>query len=132
MVHGTMIPASPQAGAPLLRSSILKSLSKGATSGKAPSGDWASSTSTIHLVKNAETSILKQAVRTKTCASPIQPKRSSRCGQSVGTLKKLPRWPQTMLLCNWFTIGFEHSKDPLEGAAEWTTYPVIAFNVGSP
>ena len=33
------------------------------------------------------TAALHVAVRTKTCASPIQPMRSSRCGQSVGTLR---------------------------------------------
>ena len=37
------------------------------------------------------------AVRAKIWASPSQPSRSSRCGQSVGTLMKFPRWPQSML-----------------------------------
>ena len=32
-----------------------------------------------------------------------QPSRSSRCGQSVGTERKLPRWPQTMLRQSWLT-----------------------------
>ena len=33
---------------------------------------------------NAYTNILELAVLQKTCASPVHPKRSSRCGQSVG------------------------------------------------
>ena len=39
----------------------------------------------------------------KTCASASQPSRSSRCGQSVGTDRKLPRWPQVMLRQSWLT-----------------------------
>ena len=42
--------------------------------------------------------IVKDAVGAKTCASPVQPMRSSRCGQSVGTSRKLPIWPQNALL----------------------------------
>src|SRR5215218_3514682 len=127
MVHGTITPASPQAGAPHLRLMSPEPLSRGATSGKAPSGDWASWTSVIHFSKKAATSILKEAVRVKIWASPIQPRRSSRCGQSVGTLRKLPRWPQTMFSWSLLTRELEHSKDPLGGVAEWTTRPVIAL-----
>ena len=39
------------------------------------------------LVKKAEMSKLNAAVGMKNCASPVQPSRSSRCGQSVGTSK---------------------------------------------
>jgi hypothetical protein len=48
------------------------------------------------LGEEAGNMVLWAAVGANTCASPIQPMRSSRCGQSVGTLRKLPRWPQTM------------------------------------
>src|SRR5215211_6999900 len=104
-----MTPASPQAGAPFFRSASLRSPNSGATSGKAPSGDWASSTSTIHFSKKAATSTLKEAVRTKTCASPIHPRRSSRCGQSVGTLA-----PEDVLL-----ELVDHLVRALEGPSRW-------------
>ena len=52
-VHGTITPASPQAGAP-----APGMLSPGAMSGKAPEGNWASATSSSHLAKNAATSRL--------------------------------------------------------------------------
>ncbi len=81
MVQGQITPASAQAGTP------LQPIVLGLTSQKAPSGDWPSSTSTSHLVKKAATSALQVAVRMKTWASPIQPSRSSRCGQSVGMLR---------------------------------------------
>ncbi len=76
--------------------------------------------------------MLKEAVRTKVWASPVQPSLSSRCGQSVGTLRKLPRCPQTMFSCSLLTIGLEHSKDPEGGVAECTTQPVTAPSGGSP
>ena len=52
-VHGTITPASPQAGAPAPRR-----LSTGAMSLKAPDSSWASATSSSHLAKNAATSRL--------------------------------------------------------------------------
>ena len=52
-VHGTITPASPQAGAP-----APVRVSRGATSVKAPEGSWASATSSSHLAKNAATSRL--------------------------------------------------------------------------
>ena len=45
--------------------------------------------------------------------SPVQPSRSSRWGQSVGTSTKLPRWPQTTLLCSRLSRSSEHSKVPV-------------------
>ena len=44
-------------------------------------------------------SALNKAVSEKTCASPVQPKRSSRCGQSIGISRKLSFW-----LLNAFSI----------------------------
>ena len=55
-------------------------------------------------------SMLKMAVWAKTSMSPIQPSRSSRCGQSVGTLCMLSRCVQTMFCISWLSSGLEHSK----------------------
>jgi hypothetical protein len=41
------------------------------------------------LWKKLRKSILNTAVRTNTCASPVHPSRSSRCGQSVGPGKRV-------------------------------------------
>src|SRR5690348_6024664 len=41
--------------------------------------------SPAYLRENAARSMLYDAVRQKTWASPVHPRRSSRCGQSVGT-----------------------------------------------
>ena len=43
--------------------------------------------SVIHLVRNPYTSAAYTAAPTNTCVSPVQPQRSLRCGQSVGTLR---------------------------------------------
>ena len=40
-----------------------------------------------------------------TARSPVQPSRSSRCGQSVGTSTTLPRSPHTTFRCSWVSIG---------------------------
>src|SRR5699024_11501623 len=47
--------------------------------------------------------------------SPVHPRRSSRCGQSVGTARKLPRWDQIELLISWFTPSWEDSNQPVRG-----------------
>src|SRR5205085_9641951 len=79
---------------------------RGETSVKAPDGLCASRISAVNLCENAARSALNDAVRQKTSASPIQPKLSSRCGQSVGTLRTLPRCPHRILLHSSFTVGF--------------------------
>src|SRR5689334_23811438 len=63
----------------------------GTTLGIWPSSYCASATSCSHFVKKPATFMLKLAVRTKTCASPVHPRRSSRCGQSVGIDRKSTR-----------------------------------------
>ena len=55
----------------------------------------------------------KDAVGAKTCRSPVQPSRSSRCGQSVGTSTKLPRMPQTTFSCSRSRRGSEQVKVPV-------------------
>ena len=76
--------------------------------------------------------MLKAAVRTKTWMSPVQPSRSSRCGQSVGTSTKLPFWPQVMLCWSWLTSGSEQVKEPVGAMAECSTMPVIVLRSTSP
>ena len=44
------------------------------------------------------------------CASPVQPSRSSRCGQSVGTDTKLSRCDQTTFSCSRSSRGSEHAN----------------------
>ncbi len=80
--------------------------------------------SRIHLVKNAAMSMLNAAGWAKTSMSPIQPSRSSRCGQSVGMLCMLSRWVQTMLCISVLSSWLEHSNWPVIRGAEWNTRPV--------
>src|SRR5438045_6168871 len=80
----------------------------GITNGTLPSGCWSAATSFNHFTKKLCDCILNVAVLEKACASPVHPKRSSRCGQSVGTSKKLPFCPHWILCCNWFNKGLEH------------------------
>ena len=84
-------PAEPAAGWPGRLST------SGTTKGTLPSSYWSADRSRSHFVKKPATSMLNVAVREKTWASPVHPSRSSRCGQSVGTSRKLPFWPHWML-----------------------------------
>ena len=104
----------------------------GTTWGTLPSSYWSAATSPSHLVKNPATSMLNAAVGANTCASPVQPMRSSRCGQSVGTSRKFPFWPQTMLLWSWLTSGFDVTISPAFDMSEWTTIPVTLSGVSVP
>ena len=96
IVQGMITAASAQAAEPPANAAAELSTS-GITCGTLPFGFWSAATSPSHLAKKPATSMLKAAVRANTWASPVQPSRSSRCGQSVGTSRKLPFWPQTML-----------------------------------
>ena len=58
-------------------------------------GSWSIARSRSQLVQNASDSNSVDAVGANACASPVQPSRSSRCGQSVGTETKLSRCDQT-------------------------------------
>ena len=53
--------------------------------------------------------------------SPVHPSRSSRWGQSLGTSRKLPRRPQTVLACSWLSRSSEHAKWPVRRRSECTT-----------
>jgi hypothetical protein len=76
--------------------------------------------------------MLNAAVRANTCASPIHPSLSSRCGQSVGTSTKFPFCPQAMLCWSWLTSGFDVSSVPAGVMSEWTTTPVRLSSVSWP
>ena len=58
----------------------------------------------VHEIGDVE---LVAAAGMKAAMSPVQPSRSSRCGQSVGTSRKLPIGPQTTLRCNWLSSSSE-------------------------
>ncbi len=60
----------------------------------------------------------------KTSMSPLQPRRSSRAGVSVGTERKFPRCPEVMLRCSWFNIGESVAKVSVAGASVCITRPV--------
>ncbi len=84
-----------------------------------------------YLAKNGAQPMLKVAVPTKICASPVQPARSSRCGQSVGMLRKLPRWPQRMLLCSCSRRGSEQLNDQIHGQSELSTTARTSSGLGA-
>ena len=63
----------------------------------------------------------KDAEGEKTWMSPVQPRRSSRCGQSVGRSRKLPRMLQTTFSCSRLISGSEHSNQPVRAISEWQT-----------
>ena len=64
--------------------------------------------------------------------APVQPSRSLRCGQSVGTSTKLPRCPHSMLCWSWLISGSEQLKLPVGAMSECTTTPVIVSRAGVP
>ena len=71
--------------------------------GTAPSAACSTRTSSSQSARNPATSNKYDAVGANTCRSPVQPSRSSRCGQSVGTSTKLPRIPHTTFSCSRLT-----------------------------
>src|SRR5665647_2035748 len=88
MFQGTIVATSAH---PVLLTDPAPS-TLGMTCGTFPS-TWSASRSFSHLAKKLLTFMLNEAVREKTCASPDHPSLSSRCGQSVGTSRKLPFCP---------------------------------------
>ena len=87
--HGTMAAASAQPARPKRRSP--STTTSGTTEGTPSTSSWSSARSRSQLAQNAWESNSVLAVGANACASPVQPKRSSRCGQSVGTDTKLSR-----------------------------------------
>ena len=65
--------------------SLIAISANGATPGKPPRASCVSRMSRVNLWKNLDVSALNAPASVKTCVSAIQPRRSLRCGQSVGT-----------------------------------------------
>src|SRR5690242_12607050 len=131
MVHGAIVATSAQPVLPAAPGQILAN-TLGTTKGTAPLGSWSAATSPSHFAKKPETSMLNAAVGANTCASPVQPRRSSRCGQSVGTSTKLPRCPHTMFCCSLFTSALLDSNVPVGVMSEYATMPVSDVESGVP
>jgi hypothetical protein len=75
--------------------------------------------------------MLKAAASQKTLASPVQPSRSSRCGQSVGTPKKFERWLHRLLRHNCWITGLAMRRWPVSARFEETTTPSTSSAVGA-
>src|SRR5215469_18202396 len=129
-VQGRITPASPQPGAPSLLSGRSRS---GETLVNAPSLVCASVTSFKNLCENNWISKLKVPVRQKTPASPIQPSRSSLCGQSVGMLRKFPRCPHSPTFHMRFTRSLDVTSLPVGSPTRLLiTSPLKSAVVGVP
>ena len=80
--------------------------------------------SSSQSARKPATSNRNVALGANTWRSPVQPRRSSRCGQSVGTSTKLPRIPQTTFSCSRSSSSFEHVNVPVRSKSEWITTAV--------
>ena len=93
-----------------------------------PAADRGTARSRHHAVGSSSCSTARSASQDAACPrcrrgrppsarrparSPVQPSRSSRCGQSVGTSTKLPRMPQTTFSCSRSTSGSEQANVPV-------------------
>ena len=87
----------------------------GTTDETPPSSVWSISRSRSHDAQNDSESISVAAVALNACASPVQPSRSSRCGQSVGTETKLSRCDQNTFEWNWSSASCDE-RNELRGA----------------
>jgi hypothetical protein len=100
----------------------------GAVSGISPVADWPARTSPMNRRVKASTSMLKAAASQKIWASPVQPMRSSRCGQSVGMPTKLPRWLHRVLRQIAWTIGLSMRATPVRAASLCRTTPSMSVS----
>ncbi len=73
-----------------------------------------------------------RAVGAKIWMSPVQPSRSSRCGQSVGTSKKLPRMPHTTFSCSRLISSSEQLNQPVRSMSVCSTTARRSSVVSSP
>ncbi len=76
--------------------------------------------------------MLKAAASQNTLASPSQPSRSSRCGQSVGMPVKLERWLQSAFNHMRSMSGLSIRKFPVIGRSEEMTSPSRSAALGVP
>ena len=120
-----MTPASPQPAVPEPPST------PGATSVNDPSSCCASTRSSLNLPRKFATSRLNVDVPEKMPMSPVQPSRSSRCGQSLGTDSMFERSPHRMLCCSWFTSAFDVVNVPVCAPDVHIARPVNVAAVGA-
>ncbi len=125
-VQGRMIAASAQPGV------FWPRAQNGAVSGISPVADWPARMSPMNRRVKASTSMLKAAASQKIWASPVQPMRSSRCGQSVGTPRKLPRWLHRVLRTIAWISGLSIRAAPDRGASLCSTTPSTASGEKAP
>ena len=76
------------------------------------------------------TSYRNDAVGANNWKSPVQPSRSSRCGQSLGMDRKLPRMLHNTLSCNRFSCGCDDDQLPVRRMSLWQTTAVTS-SIGS-
>ena len=127
MVAASAQPARPIgfANPPPISMSFGKMMS-GTTDATPPSSVWSSSRSRSQDSQKLSESNRVDAVAANACASPVQPRRSSRCGQSVGNETKLSRCDHMTLLWNWSSCGLELRKLDRTRCAELIAIPVAA------
>src|SRR5689334_12551222 len=121
-----MTPASPHPATP------EPSCVSGAVLVNDPSACCASVRSSAYLLRNDDMSMLNVDVSTKAAMSPVQPSRSLRLGQSVGTASMLDRWPHTIACCTWLSRVLEVVRVPSCGAEVQAVRPVRDDSVGVP
>ena len=116
MVAASAQPARPMfsVGTPPISMSTGRMMS-GTTDATPPSSVWSISRSRSHDAQNASESMSVRGGGANACASPVQPSRSSRCGQSVGTETKLSRCDQKTFEWNWSRASCEE-RNELRGA----------------
>ena len=98
----------------------------GITTGTAPSGVWAAARSVVHEARKAAASYRDRAVGAKTPMSPVQPRRSSRWGQSVGTVMKLSMVDHRVFSTSLATGSLEQSNQAARSMPAETTRAVAA------
>ena len=92
----------------------------------APSGVCAQARSLTQEARKPAASYRDRAVGAKAPMSPVHPRRSSRCGQSVGTVMKLSMVDQRVFSTSLVTSGLEHSNQAARSMPEETTRAVTA------
>ena len=80
--------------------------------GTAPFGPKSCRTSRRYFRRKLLQSASQQAVPAKTCASPVQPSLSSRCGQSFGISMKFDRCDQIVFRTSRLTEGSPQVNPP--------------------
>ncbi|OLT08609.1 hypothetical protein BJF90_44940 [Pseudonocardia sp. CNS-004] len=126
---GITVAASPHAAAGV----AACSRTFGTMNGTTPSCARCSSARSVsHEARKPSQSNRYVAVGANTWMSPVQPSRSSRWGQSVGTCRKLPRIPHTTFSCSRSTSSEELSNQPVRRMSVCTTTATTAAGSSSP